>query len=330
MHKKNKQTIMNHLPVSSDEKLLPLPARMWRYLKERFPLHQHGPLIIAFAFSAASYSRVCRGEPGLIHPLQFAVGSATAVMFFMLLRIADEFKDFTDDSLFRPYRAVPRGLVSLTELGCFAALIIMLQLTLNYLFMPRMLIPLLIGLFYLFLMSREFFVPIWLKRHPMTYMLSHMLIMPVIDLYTTGLDWLNAGANPPSSLVYFLIISFSNGIVIEVGRKIRARDAEEKGVETYSSLYGEAVATVSWLAVVWVTFALAAAASIKSGAGKTGIPLLACCLVICSVPAIRFLSNRTQKMAHKIETAAGIWTIGMYLILGATPVIVLWLNSLLK
>ena len=41
------------------------------------------------------------------------------------LRLADEFKDFEEDSRYRPYRPVPRGLVSLRDLawvwaGCIA------------------------------------------------------------------------------------------------------------------------------------------------------------------------------------------------------------------
>ena len=46
------------------------------------------------------------------------------------------------------------------------------------------------------------------------------------------------GGIPAASpgLFWFLIVSFFNGVVVEIGRKIRAREDEEEGVETYSSL----------------------------------------------------------------------------------------------
>ena len=38
------------------------------------------------------------------------------LLMFLQLRIADEFKDADDDARWRPYRPVPRGLVTLGEL----------------------------------------------------------------------------------------------------------------------------------------------------------------------------------------------------------------------
>ncbi len=45
------------------------------------------------------------------------VAFVTSLLFFLQLRIADEFKDFAEDARFRPYRPVPRGLVTLRELA---------------------------------------------------------------------------------------------------------------------------------------------------------------------------------------------------------------------
>jgi len=315
---------------STYERSLPFTVRLPRYLSERFPLHQHGVLIAVFTFSAASYSRICREAAGFIPLGRFIAGAITAILFFLLLRIADEFKDFADDNRYRPYRAVPRGLVSLRELGLLAGGIIFFQVLVNALVMPRMLLPFMLALGYLALMTREFFVPAWLKRHPMLYMLSHMFIMPMVDLYTTGLDWVNEHITPSPGLMPFLVVSFSNGIVIEMGRKIRAPQAEEPGVETYSALLGVARATGIWLAVVAGTYAIAIAASIGSGFGMPGVPLLSCCLMVTAYPAVRFMRRRIPSDAKRLETAAGIWTLGMYLILGATPATVSFVTKALQ
>jgi hypothetical protein len=111
----------------------PLPShfsRWWTYQRERFPVFAHGILILAFSSSAVSFSWLLRShalagqetgavvlapQPASLAP--FLVAFGTAFLFFLQLRIADEFKDFEEDSRYRPYRPVPRGLVSLREQG---------------------------------------------------------------------------------------------------------------------------------------------------------------------------------------------------------------------
>lgn len=296
-------------------------ARFAEYQKERFPFVQHGPLIVTFTFSAVSYSRVCRGAEGFIPAVDFVIGALTAIWFFLLLRLFDEFKDAEEDARFRPYRPVPRGLVSLPELRNLGFATALFFIAANAAAMPRILVGIAVVLVYMFLMSREFFVRDWLKRHPLIYMASHMVIMPLIDFYTTGLDWLNAGAAPPRGLEFFLVVTFLNGIVIEVGRKIRAPESEEEGVETYSALYGATRATAAWLLVVLGTWASAMIAADYAGYGLTGTIALTAILLLCSLPALLFLRSRRQRHAKLIEIAAGVWTIGMYLTLGGVPMI---------
>jgi 4-hydroxybenzoate polyprenyltransferase len=310
-----------------DERKLVFLRRFLKYCKERFPLHQNGLLITVFTFSAASFSRLCRGHTDFIALSHFIAGAFTSICFFLLLRIADEFKDSEEDRRFRPYRAVPRGLVSLKELAIVAGVIIVLILVINSIVMPGMLIAVLVVLFYLGLMTKEFFIPVWLKKHPFIYMLSHMFIMPVIDFYATGLDWINAHVIPSEGLYLFLVISFSNGIVLEMGRKIRAHDAEEEGVETYSALIGDRRATVTWIGIILITFAIAVAASILSGSAEFGVPLLIIFVATALFFAFKFLWKRVQSNARMLEVASGIWTLGMYLILGATPALVVFIKS---
>jgi len=305
----------------------PLIARLWEYQKERFPIARHGLLIVTFTFSAASYSRICRRADGFIAPDEFIVGAFTAIILFLLLRIFDEFKDAEDDARYRPYRPVPRGLVSLRELRRLGIVVIALVLALNALVMPAMLWAFLVALGYMALMTKEFFVPAWLKRRPIIYMLSHMVIMPLVDLYTTGLDWINAAVAPPRGLEFFLMVTFLNGIVIEVGRKIRAAEAEETGVETYSALYGPKRAAIGWLAVLSLTCLSAVLAAWYAGFGAWGFIVLTAVLAACGIPAVAFIRSLQGRHAKLIETAAGIWTIAMYLTLGALPMLLRWLGE---
>src|SRR5437660_5547988 len=80
--------------------------RWWVYQHERFPILGHGPVIAAFSFSAVCFSSLLRHDPSLPALRTFLVAFGTAFLFFLQLRIADEFKDFDEDSRYRPYRPV--------------------------------------------------------------------------------------------------------------------------------------------------------------------------------------------------------------------------------
>jgi 4-hydroxybenzoate polyprenyltransferase len=304
------------------EKDLPFIKRFWTYLSERFALLPHVLMISAFTFSAASYSRISRGSEDIIPWAFLVTGIITSFCFFLLLRIFDEFKDFDKDSIYQSYRPVPRGLISLKELKWVAIVIITLQIILNAIIMPVMLIAYALVMIYMAVMTKEFFLKDWILKHPVIYMITHMLIMPLIDFYTTGLDWINADSSPSKGLIFFLLVTFLNGIVIEIGRKIRAPECEETGVETYSFLWGYKKATVIWLIVITATFIAALFASHFAGFGLVGVFVLLAFLLICTLPALVFLFKKTQISAQYIEYAAGLWTIAMYLTLGGVPMLV--------
>ena len=48
--------------------------------------------------------------------MSLLIAFVSCLLFFAQLRIADEFKDIDEDTRYRPYRPVPRGLVRLAEL----------------------------------------------------------------------------------------------------------------------------------------------------------------------------------------------------------------------
>ena len=303
-----------------EEKDLNIFKRFWIYQKERFPIFSYGLMVFTFAFSAMSYSKILRGDLDFSF-LTLLIGGMTSFGFFFLLRLFDEFKDAEDDAKYRPYRAVPRGLVSFKELTALIILIILIQGALNFVFIPKMLWIWALVIVYMFIMAKEFFVRDWLRHHPIVYLVSHMMVMPVFDFYTTGLDWNIAGGGLPEGLIIFLVVTFLNGVVIEIGRKIRAKEAEEVGVETYSYLWGEKGATITWLCILFTTFIFANLACFYAGFGKLTFLFLVFFMLGCSIPAFGFLKTREQKFASKLETMAGIWTIGMYLSLGGIPMI---------
>lgn len=294
------------------------------YQKERFPFLGHGILVASFSFSAISYSRICRGAEGFVSLSTFLVGVATTITLFFLVRVFDEFKDAEDDANYRSHLPVPRGLISFKELAIAGMVAIVIQLVLNSYFFPKMLILYGVVIGYLCLMGKEFFVGEWLKKHQFWYVVSHMLIIPLIDMYASGLDWLLAGVEAPKGLIFFFVVSFMNGIVLEIGRKIRIPEKEE--FNTYSTMMGAEKATKLWVLVLAATFGFSLLASWFAGYGLTGFLILLFFFAVCSMPAFLFLYQPSEKHSRLIEYASALWTIGMYLTLGGVPMITQLLN----
>ena len=302
--------------------------RLWEYQAERFPVFKHGALIAAFGASAVCLSALLRGAA----PSGLAIVVAVLVLlgFFFQLRVADEHKDNEDDTKYRPERPVPRGLVTLKELRVAAFAVAAAQIGLTVLLDWTLIVLLLAVWGWLTIMTKEFFVPEWLKKRPLVYMISHMAIMPLIDLYATACDWWPAGYALHQgfglTLGAFLLLSLVNGSAIEIARKCWAPEQEREGVETYSRLWRPGRAGVAVLCVVLAGLALAAFINVGSGAG---VWFLAGLLLVSAWTvwrAIDYAGTPTPKTAKALETGSGVFVLCNYLLLGVLPLMAsLWL-----
>ncbi len=296
-----------------------MSSRWWIYQRERFPLAAHGPLVIVFCASVMSFSALQQNPPRLPGALQLGGAIVTALVLFFQLRVADEFKDAEIDARFRPQRPVPRGLVALDELAAWAIAAAVLQFFIA-LALDVGLVPLLVGMWiYLGLMTREFFVPEWLRRRPVVYLLSHMLIMPMIAFYVSAFDWLCMGNDPPEGLGWLLLVSFFTGLALELGRKIKAPPNERPGVETYSALWGPTASVWIWLASIAAAAACSVAALPYLDAAPI-YPIVAGSLPIAALataaPLLVRASRERGNADRGIEPASGLVTLTLYLCLG--------------
>ena len=99
--------------------------KWYTYQKERFPIATYGLYIFSIVFGTFCFATESKKWIMLI-PM-FVV----ALLQFLMVRIVDEFKDFEEDSKYRPYRPVPRGLVSLKELGILGGICAVIQIGLT-------------------------------------------------------------------------------------------------------------------------------------------------------------------------------------------------------
>jgi 4-hydroxybenzoate polyprenyltransferase len=205
--------------------------RLWIYQKERFPILALGLLAFAVALSSLGFSSLLRGAGGpSAHALLLA--TAAALLFWMQMRVLDEIKDADDDRRFRAYRPVPRGLVTLDELRRLLVAAAIGEVAIALTVDVRLLWGLAALWAYLALMSVEFFARDWLRARPGIYMASHCPIGLLVCLYLCAFDWLPANARPDPALLWIAAANLFATLLLEIGRKIRAPEDEERGVVT--------------------------------------------------------------------------------------------------
>lgn len=304
----------------TNENNLSFLRRFLIYQKERFPFLANSIFLSAFAFSAISYSRMCRGASGFVDWKLFVSAAVTTISFFFLLRIVDEFKDRATDAAHRPHLPVPRGLVSFQELKWMGWTAFAVQVIVNLVLTPQMFGWLLIPQAFLLLMMFDFFVSDWLNRHWVIYVLSHMFFFPAIDIYSSGMDWYMQGPGyAPIGMAFFFAVSFINGLVWEVGRKIKAPENEE--FNSYTKMYGQRKAVWIWIGIISLAFAMAVAAASYVNLGWVGAVILSVIYGSSLIYGILFLRKPSVKLSKLIELASGGWGLLMYLVLGGLPML---------
>ena len=297
-----------------------LAARLWTYQAERFPLAKTATLLACFTSASINASAHLAGRP-LPGWGAYAVAFLVTLILFFQLRAADEVKDGDDDAKYRPERPIPRGLVSLRLIVGLGVALAPVAALAAFVYHPPLLAVLALVWLWLGLMSAEFFVPEWLKARTLVYLVSHMAIMPLIDLFVTATEWLRHAAHPPAALWFFLALSFANGCVIEFGRKLWAPQNERVGVETYSGLYGPRRAGAMWLGAVCLAYVLLVGVGVASGHGVLVATLGAAMLACAARVVLAYRAAPTPQAQARMDVVAGLWVFGCYALAGYAPLL---------
>ena len=292
---------------------------LWIYQKERFPLIKTAPLLAVFSAASICVSAELAGRP-LPGWGGFLAGFIVAMLLFFQMRVCDEYKDLEDDRRYRPDRPIPRGLVSLRQIVVLGFMSIPMVALAVAAWHPPVLMLLALVWLWLIAMTLEFGITDWLKSRPLLYLVSHMAIMPLIDLLLTGLEWVPAGG-PAAGLWFFLALSFVNGCVLEIGRKLWSPKNEISGVDTYSGLWGPKIAARVWGACVLFSFALLLAVGTATGTFWINLLLGGVGVVLCLLSAVGYARSATNKAEKRMDTVAGLWVFACYAIAGFAPVV---------
>ena len=287
-----------------------LPRRLWIYQRERFPLAKVIPLLAAFSAAGLSIAAIDGDKAGFPWGA-FSLGLALATLIFFQLRVCDEVKDLEDDRTYRPERPIPRGLIRLNTLVGLGLITALFTIALVVWWNLELLWLLALVWLWLAAMTYEFAVPEWLKARAALYLLSHMLIMPLIALLITGLIWLEHGS-PSAALLVFLALTFVNGCLLEIGRKLLAPEQERRGVDSYSKLWGSNVGGAVWLSGVLSALVL----QIILGAMTETLLITMAYAVpgaaVCTYVGWSYRSAPNKMTAGWIEGLSGFWVLLTY------------------
>ena len=348
---------MNQSNINSKKSIIQNIKNFKIYLNERFPLGKNSIFVLIFTLSGYIFTGLLYNSK-IIKPTlskevnrvllfwdkeidkvpiiwyKFLTLFIIIFMFFFQLRITDEFKDYKEDLKYRPYRPVQRGVISLKALGKIGIATIIIQIILAHVINPKLIYFMLLVWFYMFLMTKEFFIKNWLTERILIYALSHVVIMIFITLvivkgtgYILESHFLETlylllekyEKNIFIGLIPLFTLNYLNGIVLEIGRKTRRADEEEHGVQTYSKLWGKkkAVVILSLLfAVEYFLVILGLSYTYEKYFLFSGLVLLII-LIISIYFMIKFLK---KDLSGKIvESVSGLWIVFSSMGLGLLP-----------
>ena len=337
---------MNQSNINSKKSIIQNIKNFKIYLNERFPLGKNSIFVLIFTLSGYIYTgllynskiinQIFSKEIKVPMPWHKIVALFIIIfMFFLQLRITDEFKDYEEDLKYRAYRPVQRGVITLKALGKIGIATVIIQIILAYVIDFKIIYFMIIVWFYMFLMAKEFFIKEWLTKRILIYALSHVVIMIFITLVIVNatqyivlgeaenifkfvaLQWYRH--NIDIALIPLFTLNYLNGIVLEIGRKTRRADEEEHGVQTYSKLWGKKKAAVILsllFAVEYFLVILGLSYTYEKYFLFSGLVLLII-LIISIYFMIKFLK---KDLSGKIvESVSGLWIVFSSMGMGLLP-----------
>ena len=209
------------------------------YQKERFPILTYGLYCFCVVFATFCFSNSYLINNNFINYKLLIPMFIVAILQFLMVRIIDEFKDYEEDSKYRPYRPVPRGLITLKELKVLFIICCFIQIIITSLVNPKSLILLAVVWLFFGIMTKGFFIKSILDKHILCEVAFDELLLPITALYLSSFVGKVEFCVIWKLLVYLYIVSW----IIEIARKIRCKEAEENGVKTYTAVFGIPKAT---------------------------------------------------------------------------------------
>ncbi len=297
--------------------------KWYTYQKERFPVLVYGLYIFCIVFGVFCYTNyfgkidyedkikdwvfIRAVDPYTINYLSLISMFIVAFLQFLMVRIIDEFKDYEEDCKYRPYRPVPRGLISLKELKILFIICAIIQIGITLILRSPAIVFLIFLWIFFAIMSKGFFIKKFLDKHILLEVLLDELMLPFLILYLSNFIYFLSFKDLVSLLVIGYIISW----IVEIARKVRCKEDEEEGVKTYTAVFG--IPKAVFILVVLETLLAFAVYNVLGS--KFLIHILVTYIVI-NLFNLLFIIEKKKIFAKACELSANLYIMLAYLSLG--------------
>lgn len=288
--------------------------KWYTYQKERFPIATFGLYVLCIVIAVFGFANFY-GESSYMSIIpMFAV----CFLQFLMVRIVDEFKDYEEDCKYRPYRPVPRGLITLKELKKLFIICVVLQLMITILFTKSIIGIIYLAMLWIFfgIMSKGFFIKKILDEHILLEVTLDELMMPLMVIFLLSFTpFVNNSTVSLDAIILsiingwkILLLSYLVSWIVEVARKIRAKEQEENGVKTYTAVFGIPKA-ISILAILETLLAICQYMIL----GTNYIVPIILIYAILNIINILFVIKKSKTLAKMVELSANIYIMLVYL-----------------
>ncbi len=281
--------------------------KWYTYQKERFPIVVYGIYIGGIVFAIFCFSNYIKTMNLHFYKIEWStmiLMFIVAFLQFLMVRIIDEFKDYEEDCKFRPYRPVPRGLIKLNELKILFIICVILQFTLTLKFNKNGILYLIILWIYFAIMSKDFFIKKVIDKHILIGVFLDELLMPILVIYLSSFMDISY-----TEIKMLLLMSYFISWIVEIARKIRCKEEEEKGVKTYTAILGIKKATL----LLWLLEAIVMMVN-KIILQKESYIIVG--FMVVSIVDLLFMIKKSKVTANLIQLSANIYIMLAYLNMG--------------
>jgi 4-hydroxybenzoate polyprenyltransferase len=211
--------------------------RQWIYLQEMYPVAARVGVAAIIFFELYFVLLLNYGVTDVRLGAEEAVGTLTVFTFLMLLRIADDFKDYETDKRLFAHRALPSGRVTRRDLRVLLWVSVTITVVLNVLVMNNL--PFFVFLYvYGTLMSLWFFQRDKIQPNLMLALVTHNPVIMVMNVYVISFTCIKYGLDGLTWTTLLLAFTlYFPGLIWEIARKIRA-PGDETEYTTYSKVFG--------------------------------------------------------------------------------------------
>ena len=265
--------------------------RLWCYIQTMFPVHR-AVVVCLLSFGVCWCTAVTvAGAELAFHPRLIA-GLLSFTLFFLLLRVMDEFKDYDLDCRLFPDRPLVTGMVTRTDLTVLGWSIAVALFLLNVGQGILVFSMYLVCFVYTLLMFKFFF---WQKvrEHLVFALVTHNPVAFLFQCYV--ISYYVQHAQEPTNVVRLLPVAFLfwlPWLAWEIARKIRAV-ASEDAYETYSQVFGYrracgiviALGILIFAGAVWVSRFYTGGLVLIAGMGAATAFLVYRCLRFALAPS---------------------------------------------